>query len=175
MASTHLSPPWVTYYKEIEAFFKYDDDVTVIYNDEDYTVKMYVRSAQKAKALEEILASEVEFGNIILKVIVVPPNSASTTKTKIARSIYSVALEGNPAVTAINTVSGIMSNPLTYVVFRKEVVQYWTDDLGDYNGIKSTLYQNIADEIFVNHKEGIFFCTDTEDPVILSTPLGEWP
>ena len=174
MASLNLSPPWVIYYNELAAFFKYDNEVRVIYDDEEHTVKLYVSNANKAKALESLLDSEVEFGNVVMKIIVIPPNTAA--KTKLVRNVFSVALEGNPIVSKIETLSGVFNNPITFVVFRKQVVQFWTDDIGDYSGIRSTLYQTIADELFANHKKGVFFSTDTEDPVLdLGSPLGEWP
>ena len=66
-------------------------------------------------------------------------------------------------------------NPITYVVFVNEVVQYFNDDLGDVYGQCSTLYQEIAKDVF-GETEGVFFCTDVEEPVYaLGKPLGEWP
>lgn len=58
------------------------------------------------------------------------------------------------------TVDGIMTNPMTFIVFQNKVVQYWNDDLGDINGNCSTLYQTVAKDVF-GDVEGIFFCTDT--------------
>lgn len=40
-----------------------------------------------------------------------------------------------------------------------KVVQYFNDDLGDAHGVCSTLYQEIAKDVFGEH-EGIFFCTN---------------
>lgn len=45
------------------------------------------------------------------------------------------------------------------MLFKKEVVQYFTDNLGDYNGYRSTLYENIARDIF-GDIVGVFFCTN---------------
>ena len=53
---------------------------------------------------------------------------------------------------------------MTYVVFKKEVVQYFNDSLGDIHGVCSTLMQDIAKDIFED-TEGVYFCTDTENPV----------
>ena len=55
---------------------------------------------------------------------------------------------------------------MTYVVFVKEVVQYFNDDLGDANGVCSTLYQDIAKRLFTS-TEGVFFCTNTNGSVAL--------
>lgn len=54
-------------------------------------------------------------------------------------------------------------NSFTYVVFEKEVVQYWNDNLADYNGLTSTLYQDLAKEIFEDaNLDGVYFCTDED-------------
>ena len=52
-----------------------------------------------------------------------------------------------------------MTNPITYVIFKKEVVQYYNDSLSDAHGMCSTLYQDIAKRI-LDADEGIFFCTN---------------
>ena len=91
------------------------------------------------------------------------------------RRKYQDALENNPALSYIQTVSGILSYILTYVVFKHEVVQYWNDNLGDAHGLCSTFYQEITKDIF-SEQERIFFCTDVAlDSVSLGRPLGEWP
>ena len=47
-------------------------------------------------------------------------------------------------------------NSFTYVVFEKEVVQYWNDNLGDINGLRSTLYQDLAKEIFADDLQNVY-------------------
>jgi len=51
---------------------------------------------------------------------------------------------------------------LTYVLFKNKVVQYFIDNIGDYNGMKSTLYEDIARDIFED-VDGVFFCTALPD------------
>lgn len=53
----------------------------------------------------------------------------------------------------------------TYVVFKNCVVQFFNDNLNDPHGVVSTLYENIADEIFKDIQfpnDGVAFCTDIE-------------
>lgn len=52
-----------------------------------------------------------------------------------------------------------ISNPIAYCSFKKEVVQYPADDLSSETGLKSTLYEDLAREIFEN-TDGVYFCTD---------------
>ena len=171
MASLNLTTPWVEHYNKIEAFFKRDPEVKVIYDNDEKLVKLLVNNGEKAGALDAILPDEIPFGNVTLRIAVVPANGVVLG---IPRSIFSVAFTGNQAVDAINTIEGVFSNPLTYIVFRKEVVQYYTDDLGDYYGMRSTLYEDIAREIFTP-QEGILYSTNIDNPTTLDKPLGEWP
>ena len=54
MAKLNLSPPWVQFYHEVDALFKHDTDVNVIYDDSkapEYALKLYVDNIAKADAL----------------------------------------------------------------------------------------------------------------------------
>ena len=65
-----------------------------------------------------------------------------------------------------------MAFQANYVVFENKVVQFFNDDLSDIHGNKSTLYQEIAKDIF-GDCDNIYFCTDTKEEI--GKPLGEWP
>ena len=152
-----LTAPWITYYRELNELFKEDSEVRVVYYDEEKEVKLFVENAEKAEALKELLPIEVEFGEITLVITIVPANNSIRRSPKQVSIIK--AFEGNPIVTDIEIISGVMTNDLVYIVFKKEVVQYFNDDLGDINGICSTLYQDIAKRVFKGI-EGVCFCTD---------------
>ena len=151
-----LSTPWVIFYREVEAMFKDDPEVRVVFNEEEPEVKLYVENAEKADALIQLLPKKVDFGNVELKVTVIPANKLGTNKA----SLFEKAFKGNPAFSFI-TGHNIFNKPMTYVVFKNKVVQYYTDNLGDIYGNCSTLYQEIAKDIFGKH-EGVYFCTDKE-------------
>lgn len=159
MARIQLSPPWCIYVDELTQMFKYDEQVHVVFDEEHYTVKLYVDDTEKAEALSLILPSEKIFGKISLIINVVYPNGVKTTPFADNYSIYSAAFKGNKAVNFIKKIEGIIMNGATYVVFRNEVVQYFNDDIGDIYGQCSTLFQEIAKNIFCAH-DGVYFCTD---------------
>lgn len=169
MARLNLSSPWVLFYHEVEAFFKGDSDVCVIFDDEKMELRLYVSMVDKAEAIAELMPESKTYGSTELKIVVVPPNE-NKYNSYISRSmtllknnpmmLFNVALAGNNAFDYVKEVSGVFSNPLYYVVFRKEVVQYFTDDLGDINGVRSTLYQEIAKDIFKSF-DNVYYCTNT--------------
>ena len=168
MARIGLSSPWMEHYRKIEALFAGDFGVKVVYNEEEQVVGLFVDNPTKAAALEEILPAEMAFGNVVLKIAVIPGNQAPRGK----KGVFEDAFDGNAALAYVKKGAGIFAGGFTYVVFRNKVVQYWTDDLGDAHGLCSTLYEDIARDVFVD-KEGVFFCTDVPEGSPLATQ--KWP
>jgi hypothetical protein len=172
MAKLNLLSPWATFYNELKAFFEKDDEVTVVYNEDENIVNLYVDNPEKAAALTELLPVEKKFGSVTLQIKVIPANADTKRFTVIRTSLagnepemidlYGMALRGNHNFDGITTVHGIFSNPITYVIFTKRVIQYYNDSLGDVNGVCSTLMQNIANDIF-EKKDGVYFCTSTSE------------
>ena len=177
MATINLAPPWNVYVSEVEQMFRLDPEVHVVYDNELYTLKVYVDEPKKASALGVLLPEEYNFGNVTLKISVIPANGVSE-EDKVdpnnTDKLFEAAFSNNRALSFVRTVRGIFTNNLTYVVFVNRVVQYYNDDLGDVYGQCSTLYQNIAKNIFVPI-EGAYYCTDVEDYAGFDAPLGEWP
>lgn len=157
MAKLKMLSPWMVFYREIDAMFKRDPEVKVVYDEDEQIIKLFVDNTSKADALTQILPEEKEFGNVTVKIVVIPANNLLQSSPD---DLFGRALCCNDAVAGVETTKDIPGFPcLTYVIFAKEVVQYFTDNLGDYYGVTSTLYQNIAKDIFIN-TDGVYFCTD---------------
>lgn len=154
--NVNLSSPWVIFYNEIKSLFAEDKDIKITYDEENNIIKLYVTGTDKAEALTELLPTEKEFGNIVLKIEIIPANNTNPSY----KELYERAFAGNPIFSyASNGYNGITADN-TYVVFRKEVVQYYNDSLKDINGLCSTLHQEIAKDVF-GETQGLCFCTDT--------------
>ena len=146
-SNVKLSSPWIDYVHKLEAFFQKDPDVNIVFNDgEERKINIYVENQAKADAMDEVLPKVVSFGSTDLEINVVLVNKLNARKSR--GNTFKDLFTGNPICKDIVTVEGIFTNPLTYVIFRKEVVQYYNDDLGDAHGVCSTLYQDIAKRIF---------------------------
>lgn len=151
--------PWIVFKNEITAMFEKDPEVKVVFLEPEMIIKLYVDNPVKAAALSEIMPTKKEFGNVIITINIHPSNDESVYKAK----YFAMAFDGNEAFSHMTTIaSPYMSNPISYCVFKKEVVQYPNDDIGDEHGVCSTLYQDLASKIFEN-TDGIFFCTDVVD------------
>ena len=67
----------------------------------------------------------------------------------------------------VEQIDTIIMGKITYVVFVNEVVQYFNDNLYDINGVCSTLYQEIAKEVF-KESNSVHFCTDVADKIYVT-------
>lgn len=166
-----IAPPWITYARKIHKLFEMDPEVRVEYSDDEVCgkeLKLYVESHEKAEALDKLLSGVKSFGNVEMVLTVIPANVEESPF-----KVFEKAFKGNPIVSYTETLNAY-GQEFNYVVFQPEVVQYFNDNMGDINGIESTLYQDIAKEVFKD-MNGVFFCTDIEDQKFLGKPLGEWP
>ena len=130
----------------------------MVFDEENYEIRIYVDSPIKAEALEQLLPKEKNFVDIVVSIIIIPGNENASSKI----DLFKKAFEGNEALSFIETIDDVFTNPIHYVVFKNEVVQYFSDNLSDIHGVRSTLYQDIAREIFED-ADGIYFCTDFPD------------
>lgn len=154
-----LSAPWVTLHREVVALFGDDPDIEIEYlagDGEDPTIKLYVNGQDKADAIERILPESYDFGGVVVNMVIVPANRLESKD-----ALYRRAFEGNPAFSYAVTADGIFTNPITYVVFKNKVVQFWNDDLSDVNGNETTLYESIAADVLAD--DGVCYCTDTPE------------
>ena len=175
MPTVNLSSPWTELYREFQAMFEQDKEIKIVFDEREYTLKLYVASEKKYNALNQLLYRERVFGNIKMKIIVVPPNGSKLEAEKKPLDVlYTEAFEGNPALSFARSVEALVGS-FCYVVFENKVVQYFNDNIGDVYGQCSTLYQEIAKDIF-DVDRFLFpahFCTDV--PKGVGKPLGEWP
>ena len=170
MAMMTMSSPWMIFYREVCAMFEKDDEVHVVYKQGDGdndTICLYVEDPVKASAIEKLLPEEKEYGNVTIEIGVIPCNMDGRVINNVLKEsadvsdLFRLAFRGNPVLSFLKKITGVMANDIVYVVFLKEVVQYFNDDLGDVNGLCTTLYQDIASRIF-NEFDGVFYCTDNE-------------
>ena len=158
MNKIKLSPPWITYVNELKAMFENDSEVFVEYYDtQEDIVKLHVSKQEKADALSQLIPTVKEFGGFNLKIFVIPANLNSITSEELIRA----AFKGNPVLENTMVLPSQFGD-MTYGVFAKKVVQFHNDDISDPNGLESTLYENIAKDIF-NSKPNTFWCTSSKD------------
>lgn len=155
--SVDLSAPWVTYYEKLHLLFEKDPEVYMALKqneDEDKKIEIYVNNCYKAEAISKILPSYVSFGSVIVPIIVIPGNEEKEEWI----DLFMDAFDGNTIIDGIVQDTGL-TRDMNYVVFKKEVAQYYNDNIQSVDGFSSTLYEDIAREIFKDAPTGTFFCT----------------
>lgn len=176
-----ISSPWVTYVNKLKVLFGQDPNITIEYDNVAPSVTLRVSSATKYDVLNLVLPNTKTFGNITLKINVVPANGVNThygaDVTKLTnKQKVDILFDGNPAFAFSHEVTGALSNTLVYVAFKNKVVQFFNDNLSDVHGNISTLYQDIAEDLIGEETSGLFnvcFCTDVEENI--GKPTGQWP
>ena len=153
-----ISSPWVTYARKL-AMLLTADDTTVEYDGHDDNKKKVIirtKSFDKATAFMKLLPSIIIFGNVALYIKIIPANELDTVK------LFKTIFGNSPIVDKIVTVQPDgTSNPFTYILFKKEVCEYWDDNLGNPHGFMFDLYQNMAENIFEDNHDGIIFTTSS--------------
>lgn len=171
-----LSPPWVTYANMLIKLFGQDPDIKIKYDENQGVLKLFVENDEKAVLLSKFLPCVKKFGNITLGVDVIPANKKLDYNFGDEVSIkdaFDIIFKNNPVYSFSYEVKGLFNNSIIYVVFVKEVVQFFNDNLNDIYGNVNTLYQTIAETIFEDCSydlHNVFYCTASD---IAATT--EWP
>ena len=173
MEKVKLASPWISYARKIRAFFANDPSVNVQYNADNNEIILRVEGTAKADALTQLLPTEKEFGNVTVKITIIPANKFNSS-----RNLLIDALTGNDAFYGIvEAPEDSWALPAVYVVFDDEVIQYPNDDLSHYCGVETTLFEDLARDIFENVDDNIFFNTmyDNDNDLHSDVPSGVWP
>lgn len=167
MLNLKLEAPWYTYQKKVKALFARDPQITVgeIVEPEDGSVNFLfdieVRDHEKFLALDCVFPKTVQFGNVTLGICLYDEENNGGTVD--ALSLYETIFRGNPIVKDIRLGTDHTGTAHGFIRFQPEVIQFFDDDLYDYNGNWSGLAQDIAREVFKDEKRGIHFCTAALD------------
>jgi hypothetical protein len=173
-----LSPPWTIFINKLEALFDGDPEIAFNVNPDsgDPSVTLSTNNPEKAAALLKILPKEKQLGTVTLKINVDCPTVSNRAFTDDVE-LFEVAFKKNPAFAYAFSTDGSWLVSFTYVVWKKDVVQFFADNLHDPHGIISTLYQDIASEILSSKSYttggSIAYATDIESR-ILGVPEN-WP
>lgn len=177
-ARLKISPPWITYINKLIALFDGDPEIAfniISESGEDPEAIIATNNGDKATALARLLPDEKKFGNVTLKIGI--DASFSNRAFPTAKELFETVFSKNPAFAycVVPADEGYWFLDFCYVVFKNCVVQFFNDNLDDCHGIISTLYQDIAEELFEEANfHNVHYCTDIEHGN-LGKPLGEWP
>ena len=151
---TRLSPPWYTYFNFIKESIGSDPWVRVLDMKEvsgsHYIIQINALREEKARALATILALRQSFGNIVVDMEVlfngrgVSPYEPPLTNDDLLR-IFTQAL-GTNTYFEIAKPGGFVGISI-FPIFKKEVIQFFNDDISDYynnfNGVAADVFREV--------------------------------
>lgn len=170
---TGIIAPWIEYQKRVKALFGRDPEIIVgeVYepdgNEVDYAFDIEVRNHRKFEALDAVLPAIREFGNVTLGIQIFDEENIGGTDDIAA--IYQTLFRDNPIVQDVKIVVDQFCIRHAYVLFAPEVIQYYRDEMTDYNGLFSGLAQDIAKEIFEDKTGNVHFCTAPVEEISASS------
>ena len=151
-----LTAPWHIFRNKLAAMFELDEEVSVspVSDGENGKyITVSVSNHAKAAALGKILPKSVEFGIVPLTVTVTDV-AAEETPAEIARAAFAY----NRMVRDIRTDTDAAGAEHTYVIFEPDVMQFFNDDLSDYQGNFNALFEDAARDLF-DVDPSVNFCT----------------
>lgn len=155
-----IQSPWVTAYNQIKSLFERDPELLIssmVENDGTYEFTISSSNRVKIEAIQSLLKEEYVFGNVTMKV------NFSVENEDILQVVKNAFL-GNDILKDTQVGGNPLTGEQNFALFKKEVIQFYNDNLLDYYGNKSTLAEDIAREVFNERvlKE-VHFCTDIRD------------
>lgn len=163
MNNINLEAPWENFHKKVKALFELDPEIIVgdiseADDDElDYVFDIEVRNHEKYVALDRVLPNIKYYGNVTLGIHMYDEENKNSIDSGI--EVYKKLFAGNPIVKDIKDFTDPAGYRHGYIRFVPEVIQFFDDNLCDYNGNWSGLAEDIAYEIFEDDYRGIYFCT----------------
>lgn len=155
----NLSAPWEIYCRKVQALFSKDPEIVV----SDITQRggtrvMTIRTCDMGKynALMQVFPTVKYFGDAALQIDIPAPES------KFEQDLFDIMqdlFDGNDAVDKVCVSLDPFGNEQTYVMFKPEVVQFFNDNIRDYNGICTTVAENLARDVLEEDAEHVNFCT----------------
>lgn len=166
--SVGMSNPVYTFYNKFVALFINDDEVLVdeISVIEDgseldgaytFDIDVYENKA-KFEALLKLINCDVQLGNLR---VIIQINYETKQEDEITLDTFRDAFKNNPIVNDfVEKKLPLSEVTMPYVIFKKEVVQFYNDDLSDYYGNFNGLYSEIAKDVL--NTNGINLCVDNK-------------
>lgn len=151
-------PVWM-YFNKLSVMFGKDPDIELeLERVDDITSKViiYVNDSNrpgKSDAFSKMLPSRVDFGIQRLYIDIIPTNDSRADHKVLIDMFY-----GNPIVDSFVT----DHFDRHYIVFKKDILQYYAYDRSDINGWQSVLAEDLARELITDDITNVYFCTASE-------------
>lgn len=155
-----LSPPWDGHMSMLASFFAGDGRVKVGYCDDTRTGTIEVLDSRMYDALSQVLRTSIRFGNVTLKLNLVPKFEPKVCPKMTDLEALKVVLAQNPAFSKVK-VQKAAAGAFVFVLFKPVVLQWYNDNLGNPWKLTTSTHELQADRVF---KRGLGVSFTTEPP-----------
>ena len=155
-----LSAPWEIYCRKLQALFSKDPEIVVSDIAQRGGARVMIIqtcNVDKYNALKQVFPSVKYFGDAALQIDIRMPNEDEFKLDP--QNLMEDLFDGNEAVDKVCVSLDPFGNEQTYVMFRPEVMQFFNDNIRDYNGICTTVAENLARDVLEKDAEQVNFCT----------------
>ena len=127
MLNIKLEAPWYTWRKKAAALFEGDPDIIVgeVYEIDDddiaYSVSIEVRNHEKFIALDRVLPSVKEFGNVKMAITLFDEENSAVNPDA---ALYETIFKGNPIFDRIEDTVDHTGTHISYCVFKPVISQF---------------------------------------------------
>lgn len=161
VAVEQLSSPWFAWQHRLAALFGRDPQVQVgevdQTDDETHIMTITVEDEDKASALKALLDTELVFGNVKMVITILGPQGEPEPMADEELAVLDAAFKGNPLfVKTLEIQHGIML--MFYCVMAATIVQFWDDNVNDYQGNITILPADLAEAVL--NTEHALYCTE---------------
>ena len=152
-----LSAPWETYTRKLRALFSTDDEIEVLDVDSDYRLVIIAKNHRKFDALCQLLPPTKTFGNVTISICIEDQDeNENANYSQLIEDLF----KDNTHFKEVKKVIDATGTEHDFVMFYPEVLQFFNDNMFDYNGFWSGLAQDIARDVFDEAaSNGVHFCT----------------
>ena len=159
-----IQAPWVTHYEFVKAMFGRDEEINISELNEldngNYEFIVSSPNCDKLTAIIKIFKSDTfKFGNVSLHIKFLVENDSE----EYGGDDFETAFEDNPIFDEVITGKLPTGEEMYFVMFKKEVIQFYNDDISDPYGNFNGLAEDIARELF-RDQFNVQFATSTNDP-----------
>ena len=155
-----LQSPWIILHKGLYNLFAQDPDITVAPNMiqcEGGVYETHISSSnyEKLSALKKIIRNETKMGNITARVVF----DYDAPTDDIGVEDWKAAFAGNPLFKDIIAVPTPTGGEIDYVLFARDILTYYIDDITDLYGNKHIIVADLVKQV-ANETSNINICTE---------------
>jgi hypothetical protein len=156
-----MQSPWVVFHKGLFNLLNSDPDLSVENTIRDcghglYESHISSYNYKKLTALKKILKTEIDMGNITVRVVFDYEAPSDT----ITAEDWKTAFDGNPLFKGLVNVPITPDSSINYAIFAREILTYFVDDLTDIYGNRHIIVADLVKQLS-NETAGINVCTET--------------